>query len=106
MLIDYPNEQQSNEQNYGIDELLYQNVIKKLSCSPQQEKRSIVLPDNDSNENIFESYDNGLNDPSNNWMYWLILILVIVLLYYLYHKYKSTGLSAETVRATILGYQP
>jgi len=100
-----------NITNSGIDEILYQKVASKLNCSAQQEQRSIVSPlydDDPENEytGMLETYDtSALYDPSNTWMCLLILALVVILIVLLY-KYHSPTLSAETIRATILGYSP
>lgn len=102
--------QQYNITNSGIDDVLYQKVVSRLECSPQQGGETIVPLMGDGADNYFqdtlETYDiNSLYDPSNRWMFWLTLALVAILVYLLY-KYQSPTLSAETIRATILGYSP
>jgi hypothetical protein len=107
----YPNEQPTVN-NSAIDELLYQNVVSRLNCSTQQENQSIVpaLAQNDPDNKftgLLENYNtSSFYDPSSTWAFWLILILVVVLIYLLYKYSSSSVLSAETIRATILGYQP
>ena len=101
---------QYNIKNSGIDDILYQKVVSKLKCSPQQEQKyivqSIINDSDNNNQDMFETYDtNFLYNPSNKWMFWFIIILVILLIFLLY-KYQTSTLSAETIRATILGYSP